>query len=108
MLLTPTSIFDTDAFGATFGVRIFSVSFVRIETPRRDFSLGAAFGFGFPRMAGSCSAGGVCAGVGGWAVCGIGDAGLALPTVIGWRFCVVAGASETGGCGGIGTVGSDG
>ena len=98
------AVFDAGVFGCTFGVLICSVSIVRIETPRQDFSLGAAFGFGFSRMAGSCSTGGVCAGVGGWT----GGAGLLLPAVSGWRFGVIVGASETGGCGEMGAAGSDG
>lgn len=56
------SIFDTDVFDCAFGALICSVSFVRMETPRRDFSLGAAFGFGFSRMASNCSVGGACIG----------------------------------------------
>ena len=98
------SIFDTDVFDCAFGVLICSVSFVRIETPRRDFSLGAAFGFGFSRMAGSCSVDGACVG----ADCWTGGADLLLPTVTGWRFGVVAGVSKTGGCDRIRAAGSDG
>ena len=104
MLLTSTSIFDTDVFDCAFGTLICAASLVRTETPRRDFSLGVAFGFGFSRLAGSCSACGARAGVGGWT----GGTGSRLPAVTGWRFGVVAGASETGGCGEIGAAGSDG
>lgn len=97
------SIFDTGVFGCTFGVLICSVSIVRIETPRQDFSLGATLGFGFSRMAGGCSTGRDCVG-GGWT----GGADLPLPAVSGWRFGVIAGASETGSCGGTGAACSDG
>ena len=97
------SIFDTDVFGAAFGALICSVSLVRIETPRWGRSLGAAFGFGFSRMVGGCSADGVCASADGWT----GGGGL-LPAVTGWHFGVIVGASETGGCGGTGADGVDG
>ena len=59
------AVFDTDVFDCFFGGLICSVSLVRISTPRRDFSLGAAFGFGFSRMAGGCSNGSACADAGG-------------------------------------------
>ena len=70
------AVFDAGVFGCTFGVLICSVSIVRIETPRQDFSLGATLGFGFSRMVGGCSAGG-------WTGCGVGDADLPLPAVTG-------------------------
>ena len=74
------SIFDTDVVGGAFEAPdVHLLSLVRISTPRRDFSLGAAFGFGFSRMAGGCSAGGVCAGFDGWT----GGADLPLPAVTG-------------------------
>ena len=104
MLLTPMSIFDTDVFGCTVGGVICSVSLVRIETPRWGLSLGAAFGFGFSRMADGCSSGGVCAGVGGRTD----GANLPLLAVTGWRSGVIVGASETDGFGGMGAAGSDG
>ena len=97
------AVFDAGVFGCTFGALICSVSIARMETPRRDFSLGATLGFGFSRMAGGCSAGRACVG-GGWT----GGAGLLLPAVTGWRFGVIVGALETGSCGGIGAAGSDG
>ena len=75
-----------------------------METPRRDFSLGAAFGFAFSRMVGSCSVDGACFG----ADCWTGGADLLLPIVTGWRFGVVAGASDMGSCGEMGAAGSDG
>lgn len=97
------AVFDAGVFGFTFGVLICSVSIVRMETPRRGLSRGAALGFGFSRMAGGGSTGRDCVG-GGWT----GEADLLLPAVSGWRFGVIAGASETGSCGGRGAADSDG
>ena len=73
------AVFDAGVFGFTFGVLICSVSIVRMETPRRGLSRGAALGFGFSRMAGGCSIGGACAGADGWTD----GAGLPLPAVSG-------------------------
>ena len=74
------AVFDAGVFDCAFGALICSVSLVRISTPRWDFSLSAAFAFGFSRMAGGCSTGGDCVG-GSWTGCGVVGAGLPLPVV---------------------------
>ena len=98
------AVFDTDVFGCTFGALICSESLVRMETPRRDFSLGAAFGVGFSWMD-RCAIGELGGWISGGTACTETDLRSA---VTGGRSDVIASVPETGGCGKIGAACSDG